>query len=102
MTARESGYYWVKVSDLFTNEVTWDIAHWNPIDANITPGWWLAGTMIERAPDDVFVEIDERRIIRQQDRRMPFPVFNLGPEGETHYQTYHRGFRDGWEKSVNT
>jgi hypothetical protein len=29
-------------------------------------------------------------------RQQPFPGFNLGPTGETSYQTYHRGFKDGW------
>jgi hypothetical protein len=36
------------------------------------------------------------------DRHMPFPIFTLGPEGETQYQTYHRGFRDGWKAGEPT
>jgi len=48
-----------------------------------------------RLPDGKILEVKV-----SEERPMPFPVFNLGPEDETTYQTYHRGFRDGWEKAV--
>ena len=32
--------------------------------------------------------------------RMPFPVFHLGPEDETTYETYHRAFKDGWRAGI--
>jgi hypothetical protein len=30
-----------------------------------------------------------------------FPIFNLGEYSETTYQTYHRGFGDGWSSAVH-
>ena len=42
-------------------------------------------------------------LLRSEPRRgMPFPIFNLGPDGETQYQVYHRGFKDGWEAALGT
>jgi hypothetical protein len=69
----------------------------------ITPEMIAAGVRVYRRADER-VESDEDIVAEiyaamatVADRRMPFPVFNLGPEGETSYQTYHRGFRDGWK-----
>jgi hypothetical protein len=74
----------------------------------ITPEMIEAGVRVYRRADERF-QSDEDIVAEiyaatrlAVDRRMPFPIFNLGPEEETHYQTYHRGFRDGWEKAVNT
>jgi hypothetical protein len=40
------------------------------------------------------------RIISKE-LRQPFPIFNLGHDEETTYQTYHRGFKDGWFAIMN-
>ena len=57
---RESGYYWVK------SKGEWEIAEWyNPYPT--TKGYWLfTGSEDSQSFDSAFEEIDERRIVRDE------------------------------------
>lgn len=54
---REPGFYWVQ-SGWYYGEQVWKVARWDG------ECWWLAGSELDYYHDD-FLEIDERRIVRE-------------------------------------
>jgi hypothetical protein len=50
----------------------------------------------EQTRGDIVTKLRQIILVARREARQPFPTFNLGLGGETTYQTYHRGFRDGW------